>query len=615
MGSNPISSARFTRKAGVARKNDMDQLDEIRSKIDIVQLISEYLPLKKAGRNFKALCPFHSEKVPSFIVSPERQIFKCFGCSVSGDVFTFLMKTEGMEFGEALQTLAKRAGVKLISYRPTGREAEKEKLYAVNHLTSEFYHYLLVNHAVGKKALNYVLGRGITKDLIRNFKLGFAPSLWNGLQKFLIGKKGYKLEDLQNAGLISRVSGQARDFFRERIIFPLKDHRGNVVGFSGRVMPGKDESVPKYINITETLAYQKGRLLYGLEKAKEKVKKEGEVIIVEGEFDVISSFQAGVENVVAIKGSALSQDQCRLLKRFGEEIILALDRDVAGDAAARRGIEIADSFGFDIKVVRLPEGKDPDQLAQKSPQAWKKAIDQAVPVYDFFIDSACFRFDRGSPSGKRRIGDEVLPVLKKITNDLVRAHYIKVLAEKLTLPEEALLAQMEKTSLPAEERPAPQVKKEEKLSRRQLLEEYLLALAFQGKRPRPLLKRKISALIQTPASARIIKLLRQYFKRRKKFSSESFVKNLPSELVEIFNFLFLKDLGEKVEDEDWLEKEVSRTIFELEKLDLGQKLKAISLEIAALEKEKKPRKMKAKQEEFKKLSQQLSKLRPISARG
>lgn len=586
----------------------MDQLDEIRSKIDIVTLISEYLPLKKTGRNFKALCPFHSEKAPSFIVSPERQIFRCFGCGTGGDVFTFLMKMEGMEFGEALQTLAKRAGIKLVSYRPSGREAEKEKLYAVNHLTSEFYHYLLVSHAVGKKALGYVLGRGITKDSIKNFKLGFAPSLWNGLQKFLIGKKGYKPDDLQKAGLVTQVRGQARDFFRERIVFPLKDHRGNVVGFSGRVLPGKSESAPKYINIAETLVYQKGSLLYGLNLAKGAVKKEGTVVVVEGEFDVISSFQAGVENAVAIKGSALTQDQCRLLKRFGETLIFALDRDIAGDAAARRGIEIADAFGFDLKVVELPEGKDPDELAQKSPQAWKKAVAQAVPVYDFFIDSALSRFDGRSPSGKRRIGDEVLPALKKIGNDLVRAHYVKILAERLALPEEALVTQMEKISLTFDERPSLPEKKEEKPSRRQLLEVYLFSLLLQAKKERQLLKRKASLLVKTPALARIIKLLRGYFRKRKRFSSSSFAKTLPQELIEIYNGFFLKDLGEKLEDEEWSEKEVLRVFFELEKLDLGQKLGGVSREIASLEGQKKPKGLKAKKEEFRLLSQKLAKL-------
>jgi len=587
----------------------MDQVDEIRKKIDIVSFISEYIPLKKAGRNFKALCPFHSEKAPSFIVSPERQIWKCFGCGEGGDAFSFLMKIEGMEFGEALRVLAKRTGVKLVSYRPSGREAEKEKLYSLNYLASEFYHYLLVNHPVGKRGLGYLLERGIKKDSIKRFKLGFAPPLWDGLQRFLIGKKGYKLEDLKKAGLLAFGSGKPRDFFRERIIFPLKDHRGNVVGFSGRVLPGKNETAPKYINIAETLLYQKSSLLYGLDQGKEEIRKKRSVIVVEGEFDVISSFQANVENIVAIKGSSLTFEQCQLLKRFADEIILALDRDIAGDAAARRGIETADSLGFELKVVELPEGKDPDELAQKSKALWQKAVKKAMPVYDFFISSACSRFDKNTSSGKKRIGEEVLPVLKKITNDLVRAHYVRFLAKELELPEEALFDRMEKIKLDQQEEKTPLVKKEEKPSRRWLLEEHLLSLFFQTGKEKELLKKKFSSLFETQAFVRIIQFLKKYFKEHKKFSSETFAKTLPSELVEIFNGFFLADWPSEIENDVWREKEAERTVLELERVDIQEKLKSLAFEISLLEKKGKQKTLNKKKEEFRLLSQRLSGLK------
>ncbi len=303
----------------------MDQIEEIRSKIDLVAFISETVPLKKAGRNFKGLCPFHTEKTPSFIVSPERQIWKCFGCQKGGDAFGFLMEIERIEFGEALRILAKKTGVVLQSYRPSQSESEKDKLYQINHLAAEFFHYLLLNHRAGKKALNYILQRGISKQSLEKFKLGYAPAMWDGLQGFLVGKKGYKAEDLEKAGLIIKRAGEQEsrkvegyyDRFRDRLMFPLSDHRGNVVGFAGRVLDPEVKEA-KYVNTPETAVYHKSDLLFPLDVTKEEIKKENCAMVVEGELDAISSYQVGLKNVVAIKGSALSEEQSRLLKRFCE---------------------------------------------------------------------------------------------------------------------------------------------------------------------------------------------------------------------------------------------------------------------------------------------------------
>ncbi|MFC1790784.1 DNA primase, partial [Patescibacteria group bacterium] len=270
----------------------MDQRDEIKQKIDLVELVSEYVSLKKAGRNFKGLCPFHSEDTPSFIVSPERQIFKCFGCNEGGDAFGFLMKMESLDFGEAIRTLAKRTGVILKSFSSTQQSQKKQLLYEINHLASEFYHWLLLNHPQGKQALNYILGRGISKDSLELFKLGFSPNLWDGLQKFLVGKKGYQYQDLEAAGLISKNrQGKYYDRFRGRLMFSLKDHQGNICGFSGRVLQ-KDVKEAKYINSPETSLYFKSRLLYGLWSTKQEIKKQDRVVLVEGELDAISSYQA-----------------------------------------------------------------------------------------------------------------------------------------------------------------------------------------------------------------------------------------------------------------------------------------------------------------------------------
>ncbi len=592
-----------------------DQLEEIRRKVDIVELINEYTPLKKTGRNFKALCPFHSEKIPSFIVSPERQIFKCFGCGEGGDIFGFLMKTENIEFGEALQTLAKRAGVKLRRYRPSEGEKQKQRLYEINHLASEYYHYLLTKHLAGRKALNYILGRGITRESLARFKLGYSPNLWEALQDFLVKKKSYRVEDLEKAGLVIK-SERRRGFydrFRGRLMFTLRDRRNNVVGFAGRTLDPKQEEA-KYINTPETLVYHKSDLLYGLVETKGAIKKADVALIVEGELDAISSLQAGVENVVAIKGTALTQGQIDLLSRFTQNIILALDQDIAGDQAARRGIELADAAGMAIKVIEVKGGKDPDEVAQKNPKLWREQVKEAVPIYDYFIDSAFSRFDARTAEGKRKISLELAPILAKISNKVVQAHYLRQLAERLRVEEDAVAAEVAKF-VTEESAKAPLERKDyrevEKMSRREILEEHLLAMAFQSENWQLLRKRKVSRLVKTPRFARMIDVLGKYFKRYKTLDSQRFAKMLPAELKEAFDKLYLLELADLIEDEDKLKKELFRTERELRKLGLREELKEISRQIGELERREKRTKverdkLKRLHEQFRDLSAELS---------
>ncbi len=570
----------------------VDQLEEIKKRIDIVQFINQYVPLKKTGRNFKALCPFHSETVPSFIISPERQIWHCFGaCSTGGDIFSFLMKWEGIEFGEAVKELAKQAGVKLVSYKPSKNERQKEFLYEINHLAAEYYHYLLLHHPVGEKALNYILGRGIKKESLVLFKLGYAPNIWEGLQKFLVGKKGYKIEDLEKAGLVIKREGAGGyyDRFRHRLMFPLRDHRGNICGFAGRKIPPEDEKEAKYVNTPETLIYHKSDLLYGLAETSQEIKKAGRAILVEGELDVISSYQAGIKNVVAIKGSALSESQVRLLKRFAPEIVFALDADIAGNEAAKRGIEVADSAGLAIKVVEIKGGKDPDEVAQKNPQLWQQEVEEAVPVYDYFLNSALAKFDPNNGEGKRKIGEELISVFSKISNQIVQTHYVQLLAEKLKVEEEAVIEEIARfKELSEKEKP---VKPEEifpfseKKSRREVLEEYLLALGFQTGNWLALGKRKVRYLIKTPRFSTILEVLVNYLKKFKTIKSERLVKMLPPELQETFNQLYLLELPSIVEEEEGFREEFRKTILRLEKLNIRQRLAEIGEEIKRWEQE------------------------------
>lgn len=458
----------------------MDQVQEIKQKIDIVELISAYTPLKKAGRNYKGLCPFHGEKTPSFMVNPELQIFKCFGCQVGGDAFTFLQKIEGMDFYESLQTLAKKAGVELVSYKPSQAEESKERLIRANSLACEYYHYLLNSHKLGKKALEYLQNRKITSRSIETFKLGYAPEGWDYLTRFLTDKKKFDLSDLQAAGLVIKNY----DRFRNRVMFPLNNARGQTVGFAGRVLPvpfakASEDQGGKYVNTSETEIYHKSELLYGLDITRGEIKKAGFAVVVEGEIDCIASYQAGIKNVVAIKGSALTVRQVEMIRRLCETVILALDSDKAGDAAARRGIEIADKAGLNIKVVTSLSGaKDPGEYAIEDPKGWEKAVKEAIPIYDFYIRSAVERYGLEA-SGKRKISQELMPVISNIEDGIVRAHYIKLLAKTLEVDETDIRSQMSKILNPL---PADASHQAMQAGKYNILEEYLVELALKGEK-------------------------------------------------------------------------------------------------------------------------------------
>lgn len=576
----------------------MEETEEIKRRLNIVDFINEYLPLKKAGRNFKALCPFHAEKTPSFIVSPERQTWHCFGsCQEGGDVFRFLMKWENIEFLEALRILAKKTGVPL-TFRPevTEREKLKEKIYEVNHLASEFYHFLLLKHPLGKTALTYVLARGLTKETLALFKLGFAPNLWEGLIKYLT-KKGYSYDLMDKAGLIVPLeSGGFYDRFRGRLMFTLKDNRENVVGFSGRTLK-EDAKEAKYINTPETPVYIKGNLLYGLDITREAIKKEKAAVIVEGEFDLLSSYQAGVKNVVAIKGSALTEGQVSLLRRYTENILLSFDTDIAGDAASRRGIETADRAGLNIKVIKLLGEKDPDECIKKDPGLWRKSIAQASPVFDFLIDSAFLRFKGETAEAKKKISGEVLPFLAKIVSPVVQSHYLKNLSRRLEVSEESLhlaLDQYLKLGVAA----APKILKVKPgLKREELLEEYLLSLVLKLEETKEffeLLKNLSAEDFTSPSLAKIWNILLTFLSQEKKFKIQNFCQEVPKELLPIVDRLYLTPLEEPAK------KEVETAIKEIKRLSLQGKIQDLS------------KKMKEKEslnkEEWEKLCQEFQNL-------
>lgn len=591
----------------------MSDVDEVKSRLNIVDIIGKRVTLKKAGRNFKGLCPFHNEKTPSFIVSPDRQTFHCFGCGKGGSIFDFVMLSDHVDFSEALETLAEQAGVKLERRMGDTPEAKvKQKILEVNHLASEYYHYILTKHAVGEKAREYLKHRGVTDKSIKTFSLGYSANDWDGLLTYL-RKKGYDDAVLETAGLVIRGNRGFYDRFRGRVIFTLKDHRGNVVGFSGRVLdPTAKEA--KYVNTSETPVYVKGRVLYALDVTKDAIQKSNEAVLMEGELDVISSFQEGISNVVAIKGSAVTEDHARLLRRFTERLVFALDSDLAGDAAARRGIEIAERIGFDMRVARMPSGKDPDEAARENPVLLKKALKDAEPMYDYFLSSALSRFDGASSFGKRKISDEFFPVLLKIDNPIVQGHYIRKLAVSLGLSEETIQDGLTKhkasRGAPLQDK-LPRDNEKQTLTRLEKAEVYLAALTLQGK-TKELLAMFFEAIpvsgLGYPAVRRIMEHLERFMKAHGTCSMRDFAEGLPGELTATFDEAFLWDVSDFLEDEARFNREWDKAVrevkrahirFETEEISrrlrdanvtsdehdtLQQKLKAFTDELAALEK-------------------------------
>jgi len=420
----------------------MSVVDEVKQRLDIVDVVGQYVQLQKAGRNYKAICPFHSERTPSFFVSPERQSWHCFGaCGTGGDIFSFVMKKENLEFAEALRLLAERAGVTLAERRPE-EEAERDRLREANEAAARFYHRALLSTEGAQEARRYLEERGLDLKTIQDFQLGYSPSGWDSLCQHL-RERGYGDEQLVAAGLAVEGERGLRDLFHQRIMFPITDMRGRVVGFGGRSLPieGQEEGQPKYLNTPQTAIFDKGSLLYALDKAKEHIRRQGLAVIVEGYTDAIAAHQHGFPNVVASMGTALSERQVRLLKRFSRDVVLALDADTAGQEATLRAVEYQDILGRDIRVIILPEGRDPDQVVRSEPEAWPALLEDAQPLLDYKFEAVSSALDLSQPRQRSQAVDDLLPLLAAIGDRIVQAHYLQRLA-RLAQVREAALHQM-----------------------------------------------------------------------------------------------------------------------------------------------------------------------------
>ena len=418
-------------------------LEDILSRVDIAEVISSYIPLKRAGKNFKALCPFHREKTPSFMVSSDRQIYHCFGCSKGGNVFNFLMEYERMEFREAVEVLAKKCGIILPETQAQDQKAVgiNTQLYKINELTGLFYAQNL-NSPGGESAKNYLLKRGIKEESIKLFKLGFAPDKWDALINYLRAKN-ISLSLLEKAGLIlPKENGGYYDRFRNRVVFPIFDIKSRILGFGARVL---DNTLPKYVNSPETLIYTKGKNLYGLSLAKETIREEDSVVVVEGNLDFIMPYQEGLKNIVASLGTALTVEQARLIKRYTHNVVMVYDADEAGQLATLRTLDIFIEEGMNVKVVSLPEGFDPDLFVRKEGiDKFKAQVEKAQNLFDYKLGVLKSRNQAKEIEGKAKIVSEMLPTINKFKNAVLKSEYIKRLAQGLDIKEDALLEETKK---------------------------------------------------------------------------------------------------------------------------------------------------------------------------
>jgi DNA primase len=408
----------------------MSAIDDVKQKIDIVDVIGQYTKLTKAGKTFRALCPFHQEKNPSFYVYPEQQSWHCFGaCNTGGDVFSFVMKKQGFDFGEALRELAGRAGVVLPTHPEPGDGAEKQRLFEINAAAARYFQGQLDTKA-GEKARGYATGRGLTPQTLLDFQMGYSPDGWEGLKQDLTGKDVPETE-LLSAGLIIKTdAGQTHDRFRNKLMFAIADIRGRITGFGARVL---DDSLPKYVNSPQTPVFDKSGTLYGIHLAAEAIRAQELAVIVEGYLDVIVAHQYGFKNVVATMGTAVTEKHINILKRLTPNIAFALDADAAGDEATLRTLEYENTLGVRLSVIILPRGKDPDEVIKADAAGWQNLVANAIPIVEFAIKTFTTGVDTHSVTDQTIALNKIFSIISPIKDPITKGHYFNLSAQLLKL--------------------------------------------------------------------------------------------------------------------------------------------------------------------------------------
>ena len=460
----------------------MSVIDEVKQKTDIVEVVSRHVSLKKAGRNLTGLCPFHSEKHPSFFVYPEQQSWHCFGCNTGGDVFSFVMKEESLDFGEVLRLLAQKAGVAIPSkFEREEGKGEKERLYQVNEATAKYFHDLLLNSPDGEKARSYVASRGFSAKTIADFQLGFSRNSWDSLKQYLL-ERGYTESELLTAGLVVEAeSGKTHDRFRNKLMFPILDSRGRVIGFGARAL---DDSLPKYVNSPQTPLFDKSNNLYGINLAATGIRQQDMAVIVEGYSDTITAHQNGFNSVVASMGTSVTEKQVNSLKKLTKNIVLALDADVAGEEAMLRGIGYENALEAEVRVITLPRGKDPDDVIKDDAEIWRQLLAEALPIMDYTFNIVTAKLDLTTARDKSLAVGRLLPIIAEMKGTVRQAHYLQKLARLVKVSERNIEAELSRIRSSPDRRRAQAPRQEVVLhTARPLMsnrrEEYCLALLLQ----------------------------------------------------------------------------------------------------------------------------------------
>lgn len=481
----------------------MSPSDEVKNRLDIVEVIREYIALKPAGRNFQALCPFHNEKTPSLVISPDKQIWHCFGCGKGGDVFTFVMEKEGLSFGEALRLLAVRAGVRLPAFNQ-GAANQRNRLLDIVEQAVAYYAQVLRSSPTAEEARGYLAERGLNEEMIDEWQIGYSPESWDDLLNFL-KNKGFNERDILVAGLAAQKNGSNRIFnrFRGRIMFPIHDVNANFVGFTARVLPSRDgrDGLGKYINSPQSQIFDKSKILFGLPFAKNAIREQGYVVIVEGQMDVITAHQFGFKNVVASSGTALTGEQIHLLERFTDNFLFALDADQAGQSATdragealtaadmkiveapdrfgqlRRYIDSSKSFKKNIKVAIMPSGKDPDDCIRHDRAGWIRALAEAKPLMQYYFDKILSKLDLDTAEGKRTAAKNLLPLIGRLFNPVEKDFWLKKLSGLIDVEIRLLYEALPVAgSMTAGKQPVATIAATPKSDRTEILSEALLAL-------------------------------------------------------------------------------------------------------------------------------------------
>jgi DNA primase len=435
--------------------------DELRGQADIVRVVSDYVSLKKRGANYLACCPFHHEKTPSFNVNPARQIFKCFGCGKGGDVFTFVKEIESCPFPEAVKIVADKCGVPLPvmedSRQFEERDRQREEVRALNQWAAEFFETSLTQSAEGRRALDYLAGRGVSDETRRQFHLGYAPNSWDALTNYLL-ERGASRTQIERSGLVTlKDTGPGfYDRFRGRLMFPICDAQGRVIAFGGRIL---GEGEPKYLNSPETALYTKGQHLFGLSHAREAIRRKGFAILVEGYLDFLIPYQAGVRNLVASLGTALTEQQVRLLGRYARRIVVNFDPDSAGVAATKRSLETLLAEGFKVNVLTLPDNLDPDEyIREQGAERYVKLLKGSRPFLDYIVEQAVGEHDLTKPTGKVETLNAILPYLKLVKDRVERAEYIERIADRLKIDSRPIREELRRAADTRQEKVSEQVR-------------------------------------------------------------------------------------------------------------------------------------------------------------